>query len=145
MSAMNPSCEMAPQPMPTATLTVTPLTAGETSSAVTGKSREDVAFPTNPPNMNALGVGTPNMKLRSAVEHRCTQAPTAYNPEAWFRHLEAANLTSRYSNVYGGLHFGFHAGIPPLTRTFSPLDPFVNQEFTKGSQMISHPHIAHFP
>ena len=94
--------------------------------------------------MTALAVGMPDTVLSAATKLNCVQALTPYKPEAWRKWLSAANLITRYPNIYDGLRFGFSANIPPLSQTFAPpnnpsieehkliFNDIVNKEFSKG-------------
>jgi hypothetical protein len=75
---------------------------------------------TIPPATNAQDAETRLMELRSALEHRRSNARSPYHIEAWERLLAGAGLSQRYPSIVPGLKVGFWAGIPPISSTYAP-------------------------
>ena len=144
MTATTPNFGTAHLPFANETVKVASSTTMEACYAVIGKNLMDVTSPTNLLNMTALDVATTPMVLRNVIESSLVRAVTPYRPDAWQQWLSKAHLEHRYPNIYNGLHYGFSANLPPLSRTFSPpndpsisehghiFEEIVNREFTKG-------------
>jgi hypothetical protein len=59
-------------------------------------------------------------ELRSAIALRKLNPVTPYNADAWERRLRDAGISQLYPELVSGLHFGFHASISIILRSFSP-------------------------
>lgn len=118
------------------------------SSASTGSAWEGAPTTTTPSGTSALVVGLRDMERKSALAHnlliRRNAALTPYIPDHWHSELLAAGLLARYPTIPRSLIYGFEAGIPYISQTFTPpnhpsllthIDVFtkmVNLEFEKG-------------
>lgn len=60
------------------------------------------------------------MGLRSVLSRRALEALTPLRHSAWEAALHDLGLSTRYPNLVASIQFGFNAGIPLLTQTFTP-------------------------
>ena len=125
-------------PTPERTRTADSSTLQALSSARTGKGFSAALLPHTTPNTSVQGAENRLMELRNALELKQCNAAAPYIPAAWAKHLQAAGILSKFPNLPHDLQFGFDAGIPTITKTFTPPNrPSITQhssEFEKITQ-----------
>jgi hypothetical protein len=104
----------------TKTLLATPSTQKELSYAPTGNDQMAVPAPHTIQNTNAQDAENQITELSAVLEQTKLDAGSPYKPEIWKKLLIQANLINEYPNLPSQLQFGFHAGIQPLSKTFTP-------------------------
>lgn len=95
-------------------------TRAETSFAQTGSSHEDAGKRLTTSVTSAPDAESRIMGLKAALEHKRLNPGTPYKPEVWKRLLQKADLLQRYPSLPHNLQHGFDAGIPKITKTFTP-------------------------
>ena len=128
---------MAPLHVVKRTRTVASPTLRGASYAQTGNAQMGVPQWPTTPGTNAPGVANKLMELRNVLERRRLDAGSPYDPSAWRRHLQAANLLDKYPNIPHCLQFGFDAGIRPISHTFAPPNrPTINEYKAKFDELV---------
>ena len=105
---------------------------------VTGKDLEVASVPSTTSNMFAQDAVLPLTELMAVLRHRKHKALAPHHPDEWEYMLQKVELTQKYPNVVGGLHFSFNISFPSITTTQAPPNNEsvieFSQEFDKIAQ-----------
>ena len=93
--------------------------------ASTGNFLEVVGHQGTPKITDAPGVGRLTMAPKLVLEQRRSKGLTTYNPAAWNKELSRHSLLHKYPNLVNGIIHGFNLGIPTITRTYNPIQPWL--------------------